>query len=216
MKSTSLTVLLVGFLVTGALKLPSLSHTCAHRFRPLQAVGVMSSMFSSVNTNHQTHQVASHVKNNFRDTFYFKYSEMAREALMKSPLVNFLTSYWLLVPPVLRQLLGGMHPADFIFLMFFNLLYKRSLKLAHKAQVWVFKCLQRSPPYEYDKSILGFVEKRSRTFVQLLVFNYIAKLSCSLLIELGLRIRPDLPDILVSRMVGWSVGQSAPSGCLDR
>jgi len=132
----------------------------------------------------------------FRETLFVQLSQKVRSALLVSPIVKIFMSYWVLIPNVLRQILRAMHPADFLLLIFFNLFYKKSLQLAHNLQSAVYKLLQRPPPFEYDKSILGFVDKRSGMFVQLLGFNYVAKLSCSLLIELGLRIRPDFADIL--------------------
>jgi hypothetical protein len=144
----------------------------------------------------QVQNVAPTAKSIFPETLFMQYSKKAQNSLMASPLISFLTSYWLIVPSLLRHILKAMHPADFIFLGLFNLLYKKTLRLAHASQTWAFKVMKRSPPLEYDKSILGFVEKRSHLFVQLLAFNYIIKLSCSLLIELGLRIRPDFASIL--------------------
>jgi len=131
-----------------------------------------------------------------KETLFVQYSSVIKNAILSSSLVKVLTSYWVLLPFVLRQILKAMHPADFLFFVVFNLLYKKSFRLAHKLQNWAFKLFNLGTPFEYEKSILGFSEKRSRMFVQLLGFNYLAKLSCTLLIELGIRIRPDFPDIL--------------------
>lgn len=97
---------------------------------------------------------------------------------------------------ILNNLMSNMHPGDFMFLIIFNLVYKKSLRFGHRVQGWVFKIFNMGTLFEYPKSILGFIEKRSGLFVQLLVFNYLAKLSCSFLVRLGLRIRPEFPMIL--------------------
>lgn len=149
-----------------------------------------------VNTHAHNH-IGPAVKGKiFRETLFVQYSQKLRSALLASPFVKIFLSYWVLVPSVLRQILRAMHPADFACMVLFNLMYRKALRVGHNLQSAVFKLLKRSAPFEYDKSILGFVEKRSSMFVQLLGFNYAAKLSCSLLIEIGLRIRPDFADIL--------------------
>jgi hypothetical protein len=131
-----------------------------------------------------------------KETLFARYSSIIKNSILSSSLVQFLSSYWILLPSALRQILRAMHPVDMLFLVTYNLFYKKSFRSLHKLQVWAFKVLNLGTPFEYEKSILGFAEKRSRLFVQLLSFNYLAKISCTLLIELGFRIRPDFPDIL--------------------
>eukprot|EP01031_Cornospumella_fuschlensis_P047179 gene47179-57782_t len=58
--------------------------------------------------------------------------------------------------------------------------------------------LAMGKPYEYKRSIIGFTEDRAGLLVKLMTCNYIVKLICSLLNQLGFRIPRDLPLLLSS------------------
>lgn len=136
------------------------------------------------------------LKTKIQETLFVQLSGFIRACVLSSPLVRIFLKYWVLLPTIVRQIFHAMHPADFIIFVVFNLMYKKLLRFAHGVQTWAFQALNLKGPFEYDKSIVGFVEKRSRLFVQLLGFNYLVKLSCKLLVEIGFRIRPDFPSIL--------------------
>jgi hypothetical protein len=93
-------------------------------------------------------------------------------------------------------LLKAIYPADLLLFLVFELSYKRFLRFAHSAQSFVWKALSFGTPYEWQKSMLGFVEERCDLFGKLIGLNYVIKLVCLLLTQIGFRIRPDLPDLL--------------------
>ena len=136
------------------------------------------------------------LKTKIQETLFVQFSAFVKATILSSPIVKMSLKYWILLPDIFRQILRAMHPADFLIFVVFNLMYKKSLRFGHRIQTWAFRVLNFGSPFEYDKSILGFVEKRSRRFVQLLGFNYLAKLSCKFLVEIGFRIRPDLYTII--------------------
>ena len=58
-------------------------------------------------------------------------------------------------------------PADFAFLVLFNISYKRVLRVAHRVQRNMCNLMNLPEPLEYEKSILGFVEKRSKVRIDI-------------------------------------------------
>ena len=136
------------------------------------------------------------VSEKIRETLFTQYSKKWKDYLIASPMMKISTRYWMIVPKLLRQILLSLNPADFMFLVLFKISYKKILKLAHNVQMNTCKLMNLQEPLEYEKSIIGFIEKRSKLFVRLLGFNYVVKLALKLLIEIGFRIRPDVDKII--------------------
>jgi small-conductance mechanosensitive channel len=104
-----------------------------------------------------------------------------------------------LVQPHVFSLVNFINPSELALVMLFKFTYTSVLKAAHSIQTLVYKTLYSTVPLEYDKSILGFVHERSTILVQLMTFNYFAKLAYALLRTLGLDVPPQFSS-LVSRV----------------
>lgn len=136
------------------------------------------------------------VSDKLRETLFTQYSRKWKGYIQDSSMLKILTRYWMIFPKLLRKIMLSLNPADFMLLVIFKISYKKVLKLAHNVQVNTCKLFNLEEPLEYEKSIIGFVEKRSKLFVRLLGFNYIVKLALKLLVEIGFRIRPDVDRII--------------------
>lgn len=102
----------------------------------------------------------------------------------------------ILIPNILKNILYSMYPSDLIFYLFFQLSFKRFLKLFHKLQKISWKLLQLGSPIDYEKSILGFFEDRAELLAKLMGINYISKILLLLLTKLGFRIQKDFSTII--------------------
>eukprot|EP01036_Dinobryon_divergens_P029023 gene29023-38069_t len=101
-----------------------------------------------------------------------------------------------IIPPVIKTVTMAMFPVDLLVFLLFQLSYSKTLRLLHQVQVVLWSLLALGEVTEWEKSILGFAEKRGTLFGKLIGFNYIAKLVCAILNQVGFRIRPDLPILL--------------------
>ena len=79
------------------------------------------------------------LKTKIQETLFVQLQGAIKKTVLSSSVVTFFSQYWILLPIVLRQILKAMHPADFFFFVGFNFLYKKSLRLLHRIQSWVFK-----------------------------------------------------------------------------
>ena len=100
------------------------------------------------------------------------------------------------IPSLLRSFYLASNPGELLVFLFFSLTYKRALRWAHKIQVFAWQLLALGIPLEWERSMLGFMQDRAGLLGKLMGFNYIAKLTCKILIKIGFRIRPDFPALL--------------------
>ncbi|RYH20000.1 hypothetical protein EON65_24925 [archaeon] len=102
------------------------------------------------------------------------------------------------MPKGLRAVFSAIHAGDLLCVLFVHFSLRPLLRFAHKMQVILYEMLAMGKPYEYKRSIIGFIEDRAGLLVKLMTCNYIVKLVCSFLIQLGFKIPPDLPILLSS------------------
>ena len=103
------------------------------------------------------------------------------------------------IPSLLKSFYMAANPGELLVFILFSLTYKRALRWAHKIQVFAWHLLALGIPLEWERSMLGFMQDRAGLLGKLMGFNYIAKITCKLLIKIGFRIRPDFP-LLLSRV----------------
>lgn len=115
----------------------------------------------------------------------------ALNSLMESAVALMTTG-----PTIAKEVSVTVQPADIIFFLFFYVFYKRSLRIAHSFQKYLWTFLSLGTPYEWNKSVLGFLEERCGLLMKLIGCNYVAKIVVIILGKLGLRIRNDFPQLL--------------------
>ena len=69
-----------------------------------------------------------------------------------------------IIPPVIKSLTMAMFPVDLLVFLLFQLSYSKTLRLLHQTQVVLWSLLALGEVTEWEKSILGFAEKRGRIF----------------------------------------------------
>eukprot|EP01039_Chlorochromonas_danica_P003358 gene3358-3681_t len=115
-------------------------------------------------------------------------------------LVSFL-------PPVAKDFIMGMCPADFLLILFVQFSHKRIFQFAHHVQSFLWNKFSMGKPYEYKKSILGFTQERTGLLVRFMTFAYGFKLLCIGLVKLGFQIRSDLPQLASSIMYTFYIAK---------
>ena len=118
----------------------------------------------------------------------------------KHPWILLVFSWWKTVPLVLRSIFSSVYPGDLFLFALFQLSHKRTLRLAHKLQIIVWRVLSMGQVLTFNKSILGFLEERATLLSKVMGCSYIVKLTCMLLGKLGFHMRADLP-ILLSKVM---------------
>ena len=118
----------------------------------------------------------------------------------KHPWVIMAFAWWKTVPLVLRGLFSSIYPGDLFLFALFQLSHKRTLRLAHKLQIVVWKVLSMGQVLTFNKSILGFLEERAALLSKVMGCSYIVKLTCMILGKLGFHMRADL-SILLSKVM---------------
>ena len=103
-----------------------------------------------------------------------------------------------IIPPVVKTILKSIYPEDLFLFVLFHFTYKRILRFSHNVQILLWSFLLLGKPYEFNKSILGFAEKRGGLFSKLLGGNYIARIVIMLLNKLGFHIRPEFSVLMSS------------------
>ena len=118
----------------------------------------------------------------------------------KHPWILLVFSWWKTVPLVLRSIFSSVYPGDLFLFALFQLSHKRTLRLAHKLQIIVWRVLSMGQVLTFNKSILGFLEERATLLSKVMGCSYIVKLTCMFLGKLGFHMRADLP-ILLSKVM---------------
>jgi small-conductance mechanosensitive channel len=118
----------------------------------------------------------------------------------KHPWILLVFSWWKTVPLVLRSIFASVYPGDLFLFALFQLSHKRTLRLAHKLQIIVWRVLSMGQVLTFNKSILGFLEERATLLSKVMGCSYIVKLTCMFLGKLGFHMRADLP-ILLSKVM---------------
>lgn len=100
----------------------------------------------------------------------------------------------------MRSIFSSVYPADLFLFAIFQLTHKKSLKVAHKLQILVWRLLSMGQVLPFNKSILGFLEERGGMLSKVMGCSYVGKLLALVMRKLGFNIRPDLP-ILMSKVL---------------
>jgi small-conductance mechanosensitive channel len=116
-----------------------------------------------------------------------------QQALVQSALVAKASS---VTPALVKTFLTRVYPVELLVLLLFKVSYSPLLKFAHQMQNALWKAANVGEASFWPNSVLAFVHERSHLLWKLMAFNYIARLSCATLLQLGFNLRSDLPDLL--------------------
>ena len=170
--------------------------------KKIGSLGTLQPTSLSMFKNHHHHAVA-HGSNQYGvGDIGLDIAKLIMNALKasKHPWILLVFSWWKTVPLVLRSLFSSIYPGDLFLFALFQLSHKRTLRLAHKLQIIVWKVLSMGQVLSFNKSILGFLEERATLLSKVMGCSYIVKLTCMVLSKLGFHMRPDLP-ILLSKVM---------------
>jgi small-conductance mechanosensitive channel len=100
------------------------------------------------------------------------------------------------IPSPIKALTAAIYPFHLSVYLFFQYYSSSVLLFFYRLQLLLWKLFAVPAPYPWDSSILGFVEERCSLFSKLIGFNYMVKISCLLLSQVGFRIASDFPSLL--------------------